>query len=471
MTPGRPPGGAGSGPSAPTDLWAPRAPGEVGSGPSLPPPAAHDAGPYPPQAPEARAAAVAGSSAPPSWATGSPAAGGRAPVGDGGRPSGAPTTPPTSWPSPRLAEAPAAPHRHRRTGRALVAFTAFLLGAAMVGAAFASYAAGRGDRAGTRTGASTTTTAPLRADGPLDIQRVLDIIRPSVVTIQTGSPDSLFGGAGSGVIISEDGLILTNAHVIEGAGGSITIRYSDGTTSTASLVGASTSDDIALVQADRGDLTPATLGSSANLLVGDPVVAIGNALNLGGDPSVTSGIVSAKDRAIDDGTIALDHLIQTDAAINPGNSGGPLVNADGHVVGINTAIIQGAQNIGFSIAIDSVKDLIEELKAGGGDLTADTAILGVSSIDVTSPDLDQSVKDELGITASSGAVVTAVDPDSAAGAAGIQEGDVIVEIDGEAVGGSGDATSIVRSHQPGDQVDVVIERRGQRQTLSVTLGP
>ncbi|MCB0958543.1 MAG: trypsin-like peptidase domain-containing protein, partial [Acidimicrobiales bacterium] len=413
------------------------------------------------------------SSTPPSWVTGSPAAGGRAPVGDGGRPGGAPAAPPTTWPSPHLAEAPAAPHRHRRTGRALVAFTAFLLGAAMVGAAFASYAAGRGDRAGTgeRAGSSTTTTAPLRADGPLDIQRVLDIIRPSVVTIQTGSPNSLFGGAGSGVIISEDGLILTNAHVIEGAGGSITIRYSDGTTSTASLVGASTSDDIALVQADRADLTPATLGSSANLLVGDPVVAIGNALNLGGDPSVTSGIVSAKDRAIDDGTIALDHLIQTDAAINPGNSGGPLVNADGHVVGINTAIIQGAQNIGFSIAIDSVKDLIEELKAGGGDLTADTAILGVSSIDVDSPDLDQSVKDELGITASTGAVVTAVDPDSAAGAAGIQEGDVIVEIDGQAVDGSGDATSIVRSHQPGDQVDVVLERRGQRQTLSVTLGP
>jgi putative serine protease PepD len=352
-----------------------------------------------------------------------------------------------------------------------VAFSAFLVGALLVGAAFATYAAGRGDRVGSASSEDTTTTAALRADGPLDIQKVLGVIRPSVVTIQTGAPDSMFGGAGSGVIISDDGLILTNAHVIEGAGGNITIRYNDGTTSSASLVGASTADDIALVQADRTGLTPATLGSSANLLVGDPVVAIGNALNLGGDPSVTSGIVSAKDREISDGTISLRNLIQTDAAINPGNSGGPLVNADGQVIGINTAIIQGAQNIGFSIAIDSVEALIEELKAGGGDLTADTAVLGVSTIDVNSPDLDQATKDEFAISADAGAVVVAVDPAGGAGAAGVQEGDVVIEVDGEAISSAADLTQAIRSRSPGDEASVVIERRGERQTLAVTLGP
>jgi putative serine protease PepD len=396
--------------------------------------------------------------------------GGRAPVADDGRPAGAPSQPPTSWPSPRLAEAPDAAARRGRGG-ALVAFSAFLVGALLVGAAFAAYAAGRGDRVGTSAADTSTTTAAMRAEGPLDIQRVLDVIRPSVVTIQTGAPDSMFGGAGSGVIISEDGLILTNAHVIEGAGNRITIRYSDGSTSPASLVGASTADDLALLQSDRTGLTAAVLGSSANLLVGDPVVAIGNALNLGGDPSVTSGIVSAKDREISDGTIALRNLIQTDAAINPGNSGGPLVNVDGQVVGINTAIIQGAQNIGFSIAIDSVKDLIEELKAGGGDLTADTAVLGVTTIDVSSPDVTDELRDQFAITAESGAVVVSVDPAGGAGAAGVQEGDVVVQVDDEAVASAAALTSAIRSRSPGDEVQLVVERRGQRETLAVTLGP
>lgn len=466
VTPGSPPEGPGSGPGAHFDPWAPRAPGQ-GTGPtSLPPTPPAATGPFPPHATPAGSTTIA---ATPPWASGPPTLGGRAPVDDRGRPTGTPAEPPTTWPDPHLADPPEPPTPKGRSS-ALVAFTAFLVGALLVGAAFAAYAAGRGDRASS-SAASTTTTASLRAEGPLDIQKVLDIVRPSVVTIQTGSPNSLFGGAGSGVVISADGLILTNAHVIEGAGGNITVRFSDGSTAEAELVGASTPDDIALIRADRTDLTPATLGSSANLLVGDPVVAIGNALNLGGDPSVTSGIVSAKDRAIDDGNVSLDNLIQTDAAINPGNSGGPLVNADGQVVGINTAIIQGAQNIGFSIAIDSVKDLIEELKAGGGDLTGDTAVLGVSTIDVTSPDLDQDALDQFGITADSGAVVVAVDPDGAAGAAGMQEGDVIVEIDGEAVAGAADATNIVRGHAPGDEVAIVIERRGERQTLSVTLGP
>jgi len=256
----------------------------------------------------------------------------------------------------------------RRRSAALVGFVAFLLGALVVGAAFGAYALG--DRRGGRSAATskTATSRPTGRVSSLDIRRILDVAQPSVVTIQTGSADSIFGSAGSGVVISADGLILTNAHVIEGSsGGTISVRFNDGTVSPATVVGASKSSDIALIHVKRNDLTPAKLGSSANLRVGDDVVAIGNALNLGGDPSVTRGIVSAKDRSIDDGKISLSHLIQTDAAINPGNSGGPLVNAAGEVVGINTAIIDGSQNVGFSIAIDSVQELIKKLKAGGGD--------------------------------------------------------------------------------------------------------
>jgi S1-C subfamily serine protease len=448
-------------PSTAFNPWAPRAPG---SAPSAPP-AARTATASSPWGERRPTLAAEPPSGPPPTAE----LGGRAPVIDDDRPAGAPGAPPTGWPAPRLpgSHEPAPERKPRHT--ALAVFCAFLVGAALVGAAFGSYALG--DRRDEGNAAVTTTAAPVRATDPLNIQKILDIARPSVVTIQTGSPDGLFGGAGSGVIISADGLILTNAHVIEGAGNEITIRYNDGTTSEATLVGASTSDDIALLQAAASNLTPAKLGSSANLLVGDPVVAIGNALNLGGDPSVTSGIVSAKDREISDGSISLDNLIQTDAAINPGNSGGPLVNANGEVVGINTAIIQGAQNIGFSIAIDSVQDLIETLKAGGGDLTADTAVLGVTTIDAGSPDLPQSVKDEFQITVDQGAVVTSVNPGSGAGSAGIQVGDVITEIDGQAVAGATDLMNVVRTHEPGEQVGLTVLRQGERRTFTVTLGP
>jgi putative serine protease PepD len=400
---------------------------------------------------------------------GAPPPPGRAPVVDDRRPAGAPLAPPTSWPTPRLPAELAPAPAQQRSGTALWAFVAFLIGALVVGSAFAAYALG--DRDEEADAAGGATTAPLRAEGALDIQQILDIARPSVVTIETGGADSMFGGAGSGVVISEDGLILTNAHVIEGAGGSISVRFNDGTSATAELVGASTADDIALIKADKDGLTAARLGSSANLLVGDPVVAIGNALNLGEDPSVTSGIVSAKDRSISDGAVQLDNLIQTDAAINPGNSGGPLVNANGEVVGINTAIIAGAQNIGFSIAIDSVKVLIEELQAGGGDLTADTAVLGVSTLDVASTGLDQSIRDEYGITATEGAVVVEVDPRGGAGQAGIAIGDVIIGFEDQPVTTAAELTRLVRARTPGDEVAVEVERRGERQTFTVTLGP
>lgn len=389
----------------------------------------------------------------------------RAPVLDGPRPGGLAAEPPVDWPSPHLPDLVGADAGPPRRGASFVALIAFLVGALVVGAAFGTYALGdRRARTAPPSAGSPTIT------GPLNIRRILDKAQPSVVSITTGAENSIFGGAGSGVVISSDGLILTNAHVVESSGGTISVRFHDGVTADAQLIGAFTKEDIALLKADRTGLTAATLGSSANLRVGDDVVAIGNALALGDDPSVTKGIVSAKDRSIDDGKISLRHLIQTDAAINPGNSGGPLVNAKGEVVGINTAIIEGAQSVGFSLSIDNVKTLIPKLKAGGGDVDPNAAVLGVATVTVDSR-LSATLREKYGVTATAGALITTVDAGSAASEAGLLSGDVVVEADGTAITGNEQLTKIVRGHKKGDTMAVVVERAGRRRSFQVTLGP
>jgi serine protease Do len=199
-------------------------------------------------------------------------------------------------------------------------------------------------------------------------------------------------------------------------------------------------------------------------------VAIGNALGLGVEPSVTLGIVSAKDRSIETEAGLREHLIQTDAAINPGNSGGPLVNARGEVVGINTANIPGAQNIGFALAIDAVKPLIEELRAGRGEINQNTAFLGIESLAVDDPNLLPSLLDTYEVDRDSGAFVLEITPDSAAEGAGLQRGDVIVEADGEEIRSSDDVARVIRQHEAGDHIAIAFERRGDPRTIEVTLG-
>ncbi len=304
----------------------------------------------------------------------------------------------------------------------------------------------------------------------LDIQGVLAKVQPSVVTIETGQSTfrGLFEGAGSGLVVSDDGMILTNSHVISGAD-TIEVTFFDGTVAPAELVGSFPDDDIALIQAESVVGTvPAELGVAADLRVGDEVVAIGNALNLGGSPSVTLGIVSATDRTIDAGLISLDDLIQTDAAINPGNSGGPLVDALGRVVGINTAIIDDAQNIGFAISIDAVKPLIDELVAGGGSLTPDTAFLGVTTQRVGT--VDASILEQFAVDTAEGAFVEDIIVDSAADRAGLARGDVIVAIDGESVVESEDVARAVRARRPGEVIELTFVRGGTEQMTQVTLG-
>ena len=217
------------------------------------------------------------------------------------------------------------------------------------------------------------TSAPLARPG--DIYSILDRVEPAVVSVSVSgfAQDDLTSvtpraGAGTGVILTPDGDVLTNAHVIANAG-AIKVKLPTGDkTYDAVLLGSDPAADVAVIHVQGvSNLPTVTLGRSANVRVGDQVVAIGNALALPGGPTVTTGIVSALDRTIGSGTRRLTNLIQTDAAINPGNSGGPLVNANAEVVGINTAVIQAssqgdAQNIGFAIASDTIRPMIEDLR-------------------------------------------------------------------------------------------------------------
>jgi S1-C subfamily serine protease len=304
---------------------------------------------------------------------------------------------------------------------------------------------------------------------PLDVQGVLQAVQDGVVSIETevvrsGPFGSRTGAAaGSGMIIDASGLVLTNAHVVEGAS-SIRVNLSNGKTLDGELVGAIRASDVALVQLERGDeaLRPVRLGSSDALRVGDDVVAVGNELNLGETPTVTTGIVSATDRSVPAANgVVLRDLVQTDAAINPGNSGGPLVDASGAVIGVNTAIAQGAENIGFAIAIDAVRPLIEDIRGGA------VPFLGVGTLDLDG--IDPDVREDLGVN-EDGALVSEVEPGSAAEAAGLRARDVIVAIDGEEVDESSDVRAVVAAAEPGDTIEVRYVRNGEERTATATLG-
>ena len=265
-------------------------------------------------------------------------------------------------------------------------------------------------------------------------------------------------GSGSGVVISNDGHILTNNHVIEGAK-DITVTLADGHEYPADIVGRDAKTDLAILQiASDTPLTVATLGNSKALRVGDWVLAIGNPFGL--SHTVTSGIVSAKGRII--GAGPYDDFIQTDASINPGNSGGPLFNMHGEVVGINTAIISQGQGIGFAIPVNTAKPLIPQLVSDG---KVTRGYLGVS-IQTITPDIAKALK----LPEQGGALVSDVRPGSPAADAGIQRGDVITTFHDKAVANSRDLAAIVAATPVGTDVAVIIRRNGKEQTQSLTVG-
>ncbi|MSO78378.1 MAG: PDZ domain-containing protein [Acidimicrobiia bacterium] len=297
-------------------------------------------------------------------------------------------------------------------------------------------------------------------DGGSDIASLLATAEPAVVAITVGQgPGTGAGGAGTGFVITADGFIVTNNHVVEGQT-RIEVAFTDGETMSARTVGRDPSVDLAVLKVDGTNLAFIELGDSDAVQVGDEVVAIGNALALEGGLSVTRGIISGTNRTVrtNEGS-TLVGMLQTDAAINFGNSGGPLIDAEGRVIGVNTAIDADAQNVGFAIPISRAKPVIDDLRAG-----RKPAFLGVSTQNVT-PALSR----ELGLDVDSGAYVTQVTQGTPADRIGIQEGDVIVQIGDDAIETSADVLTAVRSHRPGDDVEVIVDRNGERITLTATL--
>lgn len=396
-------------------------------------------------------------------------------------PAGPPPPPPYAG-STAVAERP----RRGRTVFAAGLLTAALvvgggagLGGAAVWSSLSDDATG-----GSASGASTASTTSQVVDTPEDpgeqgtVQQVAQEVLPSVVKIEVqGAQES---GSGSGIVLSSDGQILTNNHVVEVAGdsGTIQVDFNDGSTALAEIVGTDPLTDTAVIQAqDVSGLTPATIGSSDDLQVGQGVVAIGSPYGL--DATVTSGIVSALDRPVDvgsdsEGNTTAYPAVQTDAAINPGNSGGPLVDMYGHVVGINSSIRTagsgssspfgetaegGSIGLGFAIPIDEVMPIVEQMVDGE---TPTHARLGITVSDVRA---------EGGSTAAvvDGAQVQEIGDGSTAGDAGLQAGDVITRIDDTAISGSDSLIATIRSYRPGDTVTVTYVRDGEEQTTDLKL--
>jgi serine protease Do len=263
---------------------------------------------------------------------------------------------------------------------------------------------------------------------------------------------------GSGFIISSDGLILTNHHVVARAE-EIKVRMENDKEYDAKLVGSDPKTDLALIQItpDKDFPTPARIGNSDAIRVGAGVMAVGNPFGLG--LTVTSGILSAKGRII--GAGPYDDFLQTDAAINPGNSGGPLFNMQGEVIGINTAIVAQGQGIGFAIPINLAVELLPQLKTG----RVVRGWLGVMIQDLTQP-----LAESLGIKNAEGVLVSDLAEDGPAAKAGMQRGDVIVEVDGEQVKEASVLSRKIAATEPDTKVKITVIRNGKRERISVTLG-
>ena len=318
------------------------------------------------------------------------------------------------------------------------------------------------------SGAETTPRVETTNDGRLDVKAVLAAVAPTVVQIEIETSDGVFGGGqGTGFIISSEGQVVTNAHVVENAT-DIQVMLYDGSVLEAELVQQDPTRDLAVLQIEGEDLPAARLGLSADVEVGDEVLAIGNALGLGDTPTVTTGIVSALERELQLSGSRLTRLIQTDAAINPGNSGGPLVNANGEVIGVNTAIAGNAEGIGFAISIDHARPVIETLQTGE---VPKRPLLGVNIIDVEM--LDETSRNQYDISeeVEQGVVIVALVEDGAANAAGLNIGEVVTEFDGKEIKSVQDLVAAVRDSEIGRIVKVtVISNDGTVRKVNVELG-
>jgi putative serine protease PepD len=319
-------------------------------------------------------------------------------------------------------------------------------------------------RGGVHSGAGTTLGAPSATPpaaanrAPDSMAGVAKTVVPSVVTVHVTN------AIGSGFVVSQDGYIITNDHVVEGANGAMSVSFSDGSTTLARVVGRDPESDIAVIKVAKRNLTPVQLGNSDTIAVGDPVLAFGSPLALVN--TVTSGIVSALDRTIQagdpGGTVRYYAAIQTDAAVNQGNSGGPLVDASGKVIGVNSVIRSigatdtEAGNIGLAFAIPInqaqrvAEDIIDTGKARRTVIGAEVASGGTG-------------------TTASGARLKAVDAGGPAAVAGLKAGDVVTKLNGHVLEDGTDLIALVRKYAPGSVVSVEYRRGSRTATASVTL--
>ena len=325
------------------------------------------------------------------------------------------------------------------------------------------------------SGSDSSITAASSSGSSLTTEQVADLVSPSVVVITTEqvvySQWSWYGqnqvesGAGSGVIISSDGYILTCAHVVDGAS-TITVTIGD-KDYTATLVGEDTTSDIAVIKIDADGLTPATVGNSDSLKVGQSVMAVGNPLGeLGG--TVTGGMISALNRSVTiqgSSSVNTMSLIQMDASVSPGNSGGGLFNMNGELVGIVNAKSSSsdAEGLGFAIPINDAIKVAQELLENG--YVTGRPYLGITYLAVT----DAQTASQLGVNAY-GVYVVEVVQGGPAEKAGLQAGDRIVSVDGTEIASKDDLGTLMQKHTAGDTLSITIARDGQMQTVNVTLG-
>ncbi|PRY31470.1 S1C family serine protease [Pseudosporangium ferrugineum] len=386
---------------------------------------------------------------------------------------GAPQTEAPIWAAPVGTEPRRDPERAARTRRILVtgaAAVVLALGAGGVGAA----AALAFDDDNATTTLQTSNSSVTRVVDRSSLAKIVSLVKDSVVSVKTEN------GEGSGVVLSADGYVVTNNHVVATAqGGTVSVIFADGKKEKATVKGTDPRTDLAVIKVDGvSDLKAAQFGSSANMQVGDTVLALGSPLGLEG--SVTEGIISAKDRTIraggegqpetpqnpfgggqqqqqqsQGGATSMSGLLQTDAPINPGNSGGALVNTNGEVIGINSAIATsggGSGNIGLGFAIPSDKML-----------TVVKALMNGQK--VSHPALGVGVSEAEG----GGAQVTQVTANGAAAKAGVEQGDVIKSVNGKPINDSDDLIAIIQAGKVGDSVSITFTRNGQEQTVSATL--
>lgn len=325
------------------------------------------------------------------------------------------------------------------------------------------------DRADNPPAVVPVTLAP--QDKELTTPDVVRLLTPSVVQVltETLSMDQFnrpvpSKGVGTGIVLNEDGHIMTNNHVVDGAQ-IITVIFANGESREAEVVGTDFQTDLAVIRVDIDglELRPAKLGVSADLQVGEDVIAIGHALGLPGGPTVSKGVVSALGRTIDtDSSTTIVDLIQTDAEINPGNSGGALVNNHAEVIGINTAIIQGGRGIGFAINIDDAKIVVSQLMAQG---YVARGFIGISPVNVT-PGLAS--RFDLAVT--EGILVARVIPGTAAARLGLQVEDIIVQLGETPIRNTGELSKFLIANKPGETVAVVYYRGANEMRDELTLG-